>query len=67
MVWPRSRKWADFNDRYQAELIGASALDELLAVARQHRRVTLVFAARDTERDNAVVLQTVCERRLKDE
>jgi uncharacterized protein YeaO (DUF488 family) len=59
-------KWRGFEDRYRAELAGKSSFDELLAVARQHKRVTLVFAARDTEHNNAVVLQALCKSRLGD-
>ena len=60
-------KWPGFQDRYRAELAGNAALDDLLAAARQHRRVTLVFAAKDTEHNNAVVLQALCKHRLSHE
>jgi uncharacterized protein YeaO (DUF488 family) len=59
-------KWRGFEDRYRAELAGKSSFDELLAVVRQHKRVTLVFAARDAEHNNAVVLQALCKSRLGD-
>lgn len=59
-------KWRGFEDRYRAELAGNSSVDELLAVVRQHKRVTLVFAARDAEHNNAVVLQALCKRRVGD-
>jgi len=59
-------KWPGFGDCYRAELAGNSSFDELLAVARQHKRVTLVFAARDAEHNNAVVLQALCKKRLGD-
>jgi uncharacterized protein YeaO (DUF488 family) len=60
-------KWRGFEDRYRAELAGGSGFDELLAVVRQHKRVTLVFAARDTEHNNAVALQALCQSRHGDE
>jgi|SRR5271165_9087 len=56
-------KWQGFQDRYRAELAGNVALDDLLAVVRQHKRVTLVFAAKDAEHNNAVVLQALCKAR----
>lgn len=51
-------KFAEFRRRYEAELAvdpGRAALTELRALARK-QHVTLVFAARDTEHNNAVVL-----------
>jgi uncharacterized protein YeaO (DUF488 family) len=58
-------KWAGFQSRYREELAGNAALDELLEVVQQHKRVTLVFAARDAEHNNAVVLRALCEAKLK--
>ncbi len=56
-------KWQDFANRYRAELARNPALDNLLAATRQHKRVTLLFAAKDSEHNNAVVLQAVCKKR----
>lgn len=56
-------RWPEFQERYRAELEDNPALNELLAVIRKHKRATLLFAARDTEHNNAVVLQDLCERR----
>jgi uncharacterized protein YeaO (DUF488 family) len=53
-------RWAEFQERYRAELAGNPALDELRAMARQRKRVTLLFAARDVEHNNAIVLQALC-------
>ena len=55
-------RWPGFQERYRGELAGNAGLDELLALARQGRRVTLLFAARDVEHNNAVVLQALCAR-----
>jgi uncharacterized protein YeaO (DUF488 family) len=60
-----SVKWPGFEDRYRAELAGNAGFDELLAIVRQHKQVTLVFAARDTAHNNAVVLQALCKKSLK--
>ena len=55
-------RWPGFQDRYRAELADNAALDELLALIDQGKRVTLLFGARDTEHNNAVALQAHCER-----
>lgn len=53
-------KWLAFRERYRQELHGEAAradLDALRALLHEHRRLTLVFAARDTEHNNAVALR----------
>jgi uncharacterized protein YeaO (DUF488 family) len=55
-------KWAEFRQRYRAELRERKAeLAELKAHARRGR-VTLVFGARDTEHNQAVALQEMLEK-----
>ena len=49
-------KWSEFQRRYRAELDGSAAFAELRQAAKGHK-VTLIYAARDTEHNNAVVLQ----------
>ncbi|MBE3589949.1 MAG: DUF488 domain-containing protein [Firmicutes bacterium] len=52
-------RWEEFRARYRVELEAperAAALEQLRAWAAQGR-VTLLFAARDAERNNAVVLK----------
>ena len=57
-------KWDAFKERYAQELEQHSeALEEIVEKARAGR-VTLVFGARDTERNNAVALKECLERRL---
>ncbi len=58
-------RWPEFEDRYRAELADNPAMDELLAAVGKHKRATLLFAARDTEHNNAIVLQAICERRVR--
>ena len=53
-----------FQDQYRAELAGNAALGELLAMVKQGKPVTLLFGARDVERNNAVVLQALLRARL---
>ncbi|MCD8351699.1 MAG: DUF488 domain-containing protein [Planctomycetaceae bacterium] len=50
-------KWSEFKRRYLAELHDNPAVDELHDLLRQHKRVTLLFGARDTEHNQAVVLR----------
>jgi uncharacterized protein YeaO (DUF488 family) len=48
-------KWAEFADRYRAELDDNPAVDELLALS--HKVVTLLFAAHDVKVNHAAVLR----------
>lgn len=57
-------KFADFQRRYETELAsesGKEALSKLRALLK-HGPVTLVFAAHDTEHNNAVVLRDLLMR-----
>ena len=58
-------RWQEFKQRYFAELAAQpEAVDALVAQARAGR-LTLVFAARDRERNNAVALKDYLERRVR--
>lgn len=52
-------QWDAYADRYRAELADetATALDELAAELKEHRVVTLVYAAHDEQHNHAVVLE----------
>lgn len=53
-------KWEEFRLRYQKELKKTEAADdlkELQSIVKEHKRITLVFAARDTEHNNAAALR----------
>ena len=54
-------KWVEFQQRYRAELKGNPAFDELKALARQGN-ITLIYAARDQQHNEAVVLQRMLEQ-----
>ena len=61
-------RWDEFGDRYRRQLdarSGAAAL-EFAALAGQVAagRVTLVFGARDTQHNNAVVLRELLEKHI---
>lgn len=53
-------KWTEFQKRYRAELKDNPALDELRSLARESP-ITLIYAARDTEHNAALVLKRVLE------
>jgi uncharacterized protein YeaO (DUF488 family) len=58
-------KWPEFQKRYREELKDAAhrpAVDELRKAARRGT-ITLVYAAKDEERNSAAVLQKVLNRR----
>ncbi|HVV66299.1 MAG TPA: DUF488 family protein [Rhizomicrobium sp.] len=54
----RPERWAEFSRRYRAELKDNPALDELRKLIGR-RRATLLYSARDTERNQAVALRQV--------
>ena len=54
-------KWAEFQKRYAAELKNSTALSDLRKAAKDGP-VTLVFAARDEEHNNAAALKRMLER-----
>lgn len=57
-------RWDEFRRRYRAELADKpETLEHLRSLARE-RPVTLLFSARDTEHNNAVVLKEVLEEGL---
>lgn len=55
----RPDRWEEFVARYREELAAPPAQDEIAAIRRLLRqgRVTLLYAAHDEERNNAVVLR----------
>jgi len=56
------KKWAEFRRRYEAELAHNPSFQEFRALLRREKRVTLLFAARDAEHNNAAVLRELCMR-----
>lgn len=52
----RPERFADFSERYRRELAGNPAVEKLLELARSHPRITLLYAARNPEANNARVL-----------
>lgn len=53
----KPERWAEFQKRYRVELAKKKELLQMLrAVERKHGKVTLLFGAKDEERNQAVVL-----------
>ena len=52
----RPERFAEFTERYRLELDSNPAVDTLVELAARHPSVTLLYAARNTEANNARVL-----------
>ena len=52
----RPERFAEFTERYRLELESNPAVDTLVELAARHPSVTLLYAARNTEANNARVL-----------
>jgi uncharacterized protein YeaO (DUF488 family) len=59
-------KWDEFKSCYWAELDANPDAWEPLVEACRYGRVTLLYAARDTEHNNAIVLKDYLEERKAD-
>jgi uncharacterized protein YeaO (DUF488 family) len=58
-------RWPEFRKRYRAELTQSRAsrsIGEILDVAKRTKTITLVYGAKDTERNEAIVLRSLFER-----
>ena len=54
------KRWDEFKKRYQAELRERKA--ELKALKQSAKRITLVYAAKDTEHTHALLLKEVLDK-----
>ena len=54
-------KWQEFRKRYRHELKDKAGMIEDLKKTAQHGAVTLLYAAKDADRNNAVVLKEMIE------
>lgn len=60
------KRFAEFRRRYRAELDNnRDAVNELIELARDNNTVTLIYAARDNEHNNAVVLAEYLQQQLE--
>ena len=58
-------KWAEFRERYHAELTARPDAWAPIAEAAAKSNVTLLFSAHDTEHNNAVALKEFLEGRMR--
>jgi len=57
-----TKKWDEFQKKYRNELIKKKALIEKLTLLEQEKKsLTLVYAAKDQEQNNAVILKKVLQ------
>ncbi|MEJ2601169.1 MAG: DUF488 domain-containing protein [Anaerolineales bacterium] len=57
-------KWQEFTQRYRSELENSPGAWQPLLQAAERGDVTLIYSARDTEHNNALVLQDFLEDKL---
>jgi len=58
------QEWSRFRERYLKELSSeraAAALEQLYEIRKEHARMTLLFASKNEERNNATVLKQLVE------
>ncbi len=56
-------RWEEFRRRYREELKAAPAgLERLRELAREHKIITLIYGARDTEHNQAAALRELLKR-----
>ena len=49
-------KWTEFVSRYQRELNGSIAIQQLIALKNQHKTITLLYSAKNEKFNQAVAL-----------
>ena len=60
------KRWLEFCKLYKTELKAPKlkkAIADTVHAARTHSKITLIYAAKDTEHNEAVVLQAIFKRR----
>lgn len=56
--------WVEFQKRYTAELQQNLALQEFINRIKMQKNITLIYSAKDTEHNNAIVLRRYLEQQL---
>ncbi len=52
------KRWAEFKKKYQIELDkNKDTVSDLKSLEKEKKKITLLYAAKDTDHNNAVVLQ----------
>jgi uncharacterized protein YeaO (DUF488 family) len=55
-------RWDEFSARYEAELKGSDALNELRSLVSENEVITLLFSAKTEDRNQALVLKELLEK-----
>ena len=58
-------KWSEFQKRYRAELQANPAAWKPILEAARHGTVTLIYSARDTEHNSALLLKDFLEEHMR--
>ena len=58
-------KWEEFQQRYRAELESNPGAWQPILEAAKQRNVTLLYSARDTEHNSAVLLKAYLKEQMK--
>ena len=58
-------KWPEFIKRYASELKRSDAMEQLLDIIRNHKKVTLLYSAHDEQHNQALVLQDIIKTLVK--
>lgn len=57
------KKWDEFREKYKKELSNnKEAMEQLRELAKKHKTLTLIYAAKDTEHNEAIVLVDLLKR-----
>jgi len=57
------KKWEEFKKRYKGEIQDKKeVLDQLKTLKKKHKTITLVYGAKDTEHNEAVVLAMLLDK-----
>jgi uncharacterized protein YeaO (DUF488 family) len=62
------KRWPEFCKRYKAELKNPNLqrmISDTLQAAKKHSTMTLIYASKDTEHNEAVVLRAIFKRRAR--
>lgn len=56
-----TQEWDEFKQKYLVELKSSQAAKELAETIKKHKTVTLIYALKNTEQNNAIVLKEYLE------
>ncbi|MDQ6901514.1 MAG: DUF488 domain-containing protein [Bacteroidota bacterium] len=57
-------KWKEFVEKYHEELRRSEPVNEIMKLIKKHKIVTLLYAASDTKKNNALALQGFLQNKI---